>query len=406
MTRFKYELRTPSGNRSSGVLEAHSQREASELLANHGEVMSISPVSSPRASLLKRMRSFSVNFGPSRQDVYDFTNQLAVMISAGLNIRDAIGGIAEEVENPKFRKILFELRADVEAGRPFSAALAEHPKQFSPLYVNMIRAAELSGGLGGMLERVGDYLLQQLETRSMVRGAMIYPAIILVMAVTTVVFCLTFALPRFIALFAGKEALLPKPTVILMAMSGFLRTRWYIVIGVIAAVTVGLRYVIRTSWGRPRWDQLKMRLPILKRMLRALYIAQSLYAMGELVRAGAPMLDTLNITADICPNSLHRKMWQSVHDDVREGRKIAQSLRGTPLLPSAVVQMISAGEDSGTLGEVLNNVATFYSRQLQRAIKAVTAAIEPIMIIVMGAIVGFIAMSIILPVFRLSSAMK
>lgn len=357
-------------------------------------------------TLLERMRSVNVELGPGLKDVQAFTNQLAVMLKAGINIRDAIDGVSRQVENQKFKAILEELRKDVESGQPLSESLAKHPKVFSPLYINMIRASELSGGLAGMLERLAEYLDSQIETRSMVRGAMVYPVIIAVMAVVTTIFMLTFVLPRFTALFAGKEALLPKPTVLLMAFSDFLRTKWYIVIGIVGAAIAGVMVFLRTDIGRNLWDQLKLKIPVLKKMFRALYITRSVQTMGELLTAGVPMLQTLEITADISGNTVYKKMWLAVHDAVKRGDKLCNPLDEMNILPKNVVQMTAAGEESGKLGHVLQDIAEYYNRELRAAIKTATSMLEPVMIIVMGVVVGFIAMSIILPIFKMSSLVK
>ena len=194
---------------------------------------------------------------------------------------------------------------------------------FSPLYVNMVRASELSGSFGMMLDRIGQYLAQQVETRSMVRGAMVYPGIIAFMAISTTIFLLTFVLPKFTVLFAGKEALLPLPTVILVAISTFLREQWYVVMGVLFAAVGGFVYALRTPRGRMYWDIAKLRIPLFKRMFRALYITRGLHTMAELVNAGVPMLETLAITAEVSGNTLYRRMWKSVHQAVEQGQKIA-----------------------------------------------------------------------------------
>ena len=406
MQGYKYEMRDATGRTNRGVIQAASLQEASDLVRAHGDLRSIAPLSRGPGNILGRMRTTTIDFGPGLRDILSFTNQLAVMIKAGINIRDAIGGIAEQVESAKFRRILQQIKSDVESGRPFSEALAKYPKVFSPMYVNMVRASELSGSLGRMLERIADYLSQQLDTRAMVRGAMIYPAVIFVMATGTTIFCLVFALPRFASLFADQATLLPKPTAVLMAVSKFIRAYWYGIIVAVVALSCGFYRVIHTTWGRPCWDRVKMRIPIFKSMLRALYISQSVRTMGELVMAGAPMLDTLSITADVSGNTLYKRMWQSVQASVRQGSKIARSLSGYRLLPAMVVQMISAGEESGTLGEVLRGVSDYYAKELQRKIKAVTSIIEPLMILVMGVIVGLIAMSILLPIFKMSSLVK
>jgi len=406
MADFKYELRDAAGQMASGVLQATSLADANNMLRGQGYITSLTPVAGQDQNLLQRMQNVSVEFGPGLKDVFAFTNQLAVMIKAGINIRSAMEGIAEQVENVKFKKIIEEIKDDVESGKSFSDALAKHPKIFSPLYINMVRASELSGNFAHMLERIANYLTQQIETRSMVRGAMIYPAIIAFMAVGTTIFLLTFVLPRFTALFAGKEHLLPKPTLALIAVSDFLRNFWYVVIaGLVVAVYGGYQFV-HTTVGREYWHKLLLRMPLLKRMFRALYITRGLHTMGELVTAGVPMLETLRITADISGNVIYERMWLAVHDAVKEGNKINQPLMEHALLPTNVVQMIAAGEESGKLGEVLRDISEYYSKDLKSTIKSVTSMIEPLMIMLMGVVVGFIAMSIILPIFKMSSLVK
>jgi len=407
MPSFKYEVRDSTGHISAGAIQAASLLDASAQLRARGQcLLNVVPVAEKPSGLMGVLRSVSIELGPGLKDVQNFTKQLAVMIKAGINIRTAIGSVADQMENPKFQRIIQKLKTDVESGLPFSEALARHPKVFSPLYVNMVRASELSGNFGKMLERIAAYLAQQVETRNMVRGAMVYPVIIGVMAVVTTIFLLTFVLPRFTTLFAGKEALLPKPTVYLIAISTFIRTRWYVVVAALGAAIVAFRMWIRTPRGHVYWDRFKLHVPLFKRMLRALYITRGLYTMGELISAGVPMLETIKITAEVSGNILYRHLWMTVHAAVKQGDKIAYPLTKQKMLPRSVVQMISAGEESGKLGDVLTDVADFYSGELRSTIKAVTAMIEPLMIVLMGFVVGFIAMSIILPIFKMSSLVK
>jgi type IV pilus assembly protein PilC len=406
MQTFEYEVQGDAGLPRGGVIEATSPAEATQILRSQGMVLlSLRPVSKP-GNWLETLRKLNVSSGPGLKDVQNFSNQLAVMIKAGINIRNAIEGAADQAQNPKFKKILEQIKADVESGRPFSDALTREPKIFSPLYVNMVRASELSGNFGHMLERISAYQARQIETRNMVRGAMIYPVIIAVMAVVTTVFLLTFVLPRFTTLFAGKEDLLPTPTKLLMAISLFLRTYWYAVIAAVGATIAGISYAIKTPAGVEIWDRLKLRLPLIKRMFRALYITRGVHTMGELVSAGVPMLETLGITAAVSGNSVYRRLWQTVEQAVRQGEKIATTLQKRPELPRNVIQMISAGEESGQLGRVLGDISEYYAKELRDTIKAVTGMIEPIMILIMGVLVGFIAMSIILPIFKMSSLVK
>ncbi|HWP40743.1 MAG TPA: type II secretion system F family protein [Tepidisphaeraceae bacterium] len=405
MPTYRYEAKDASGKVTAGVLSAASLQAASQQLRARGEyILSLAPAD--EGGRKRQLLNIQISFGPSARDVQNFTSQLAVMIRAGISIRAAIEGIAEQVENPKFKKMLQQMKKDVESGKQFSDALLRYPKVFSPLYINMVKASELSGGFSKMLDRIAAYLSQQIETMSMVRGAMIYPGIIGTMAVGTTIFLLTFVLPRFMVIFKGKEAALPAPTKLLLALSNFMVNYWYVLLaGTIAAVW-GFVLILRTDWGRLWWDKTKLTVPLFKKLFRALYISRSLHTMGQLINAGVPMLDTLAITSEISGNTLYRRMWRAVYSAVKQGKKISMPLQKSPLLPRSVVQMISAGEESGKLGEVLDEVSEFYSRELKAVIKGVTAMIEPLMIVLMGSIVGFIAMSIILPIFKLSSLVK
>jgi type IV pilus assembly protein PilC len=191
-----------------------------------------------------------------------------------------------------------------------------------------------------------------------------------------------------------------------MALSSFMVEWWWAVVVLMAGAVVGLVLFGRTDLGGRHLDQAKLRVPIFKRMFRALYISRSLHTMGELVNAGVPMLDTLKITGDISGNKIYKKMWRNVYGAVKQGKKIVHLMAKSPLLPKSVVQMVSAGEESGKLGEVLDEISTFYTKQLKEIIKRVTSMIEPIMIIVMGTVVGFIAMAIILPIFKMSQVVS
>ena len=354
-------------------------------------------------NLLQKMQGFRVELGPNKKDILNFTNQLSVMIRAGISLQESLELIAEQQPNQKFKAVIWDLKEQIESGQSFSQALSEHTKVFTSLYINMIAAAEVSGSLSGMLEKLAEYLDADAETRSQIKSAMVYPVIIACMAIFVTVFLLCFVLPRFTAIFAGKEHLLPGPTKVLMASSAFLRGYWFLVVPLVAGAFSALFYFVNTKPGRQWWDKVKLLLPIVKKLCRSLYITRSLHTMGVLTRAGVPLLNTLSITAQIAGNVLYKEMWLGVHEDVRQGKKIASSLTHCELMPSDVVQMIRSGEDSGTLSDVLRDVSSFYARELKAVIKTVTSMIEPIMIIVMGLLVGFIAMSIVLPIFKMSS---
>lgn len=352
------------------------------------------------------MRKFKFELGPGSRDVLNFTNQLSVMIRAGISLQDALEAIAEQNSNQKFREIIKDLKNKIEEGKSFSQALADHQEVFSELYINMVAAAEISGSLSDMLHKLAEYLDNEAETRSQVKGAMVYPVIIAVMAVVVTTFLLCFVLPRFTAIFAGKEHLLPKPTKMLLAASAFVRNYWFLIVPSIGAALTGFWYFIGTQVGRLWWDKTKLTVPLISKLCRSLYISRSLHTMGVLLHAGVPILNTVAITSQISGNVLYRQMWLGVNEQIRQGKKIAVSLSQYKLMPPSVVQMIRSGEDSGTLSDVLTHVSEYYARELKTVIKTTVSMIEPIMIVLMGVLVGFIAMSIILPIFKMSSVVS
>jgi type IV pilus assembly protein PilC len=393
---------------STAVLEQPQQNQNKQEPFSFAQTAKSQPNS--QANTWDKIRNFKVEFGPSSKDILNFTTQLAVMVRAGISLQDALEAIASQQENKKFAAVVFDLRTQIEAGQSFSQSLAGHPEVFSNLYINMVGAAEISGSLSSMLQKLAEYLDQEAETRSQVKGAMVYPGIIATMAVVVTVFLLCFVLPRFTGIFAGKEHMLPGPTKFLLASSLFVRTYWYLIVPGIAGLLWAFSYYIGTKPGRAWWDKAVLRIPLVKTMCRSLYITRGLNTMSVLVKAGVPILNVISITAQISGNVHYKNMWLAVYEEVRQGKKIASSLAHlnaqSKLMPPNVVQMIRSGEESGSMSDVLKDVADFYARELRTVIKAVTSMIEPIMIVVMGVLVGFIAMSIILPIFKMSSVVS
>ncbi|MBB47931.1 MAG: pilus assembly protein PilC [Phycisphaerae bacterium] len=404
MPQYRYQSRSASGRMQNGVMTAQDAATAASMLRSQNHhVLQLSPALASKSEVSSMLKKLNYSSGPTQKDILDFTTQLAVMIRAGISIRNALDGIADQMQNQNFKKTLIQIKVDIEAGKQFSEAISRHPRLFGPLYVNMVRASEMSGSFARMLDRIAAYLAQEIETRRMVVGASIYPGVIATMAIGVTMFLLTFVLPKFATVFKGKEAALPGPTKFLMALSNFTVEYWWVMLVVALAGVIGFLAFIRTELGGFWWDKFKLTAPLMKRMFRALYISRSLHTMGELLNAGVPMLDTLSITADVSGNRLYHRMWRAVHSSVKQGRKIQTTLGRSNLLPKSVVQMISAGEESGKLGEVLDEISTYYNKLLRDAIKSVTSMIEPLMIVLMGSIVGFIAMAIILPIFKMSS---
>ena len=409
MNAYKYQIKRTGGQMMVGVLKAESQMIATqEARALGGTLVELVRLNEKDAEAGGWLAQLSDKFGNGvgSKEILAFSSQLAVMAKAGIGLTTALDSIGEQITTKGMGNVVRTLKHDVEAGRQFSEALQRFPKVFSVLYVNMVRASELTGSFGHMLERITEYLTQQAETKRQVIGAMVYPLIIVSMAITTTIFMLVFVLPRFMVLFQGREDILPMPTKILMAASASMTGFWYLYLLAGIGATVGATYFVRTEFGRTWWDMAKLKIPILRNLCHALYLSRGLRTMGELVNAGVPMLDTIAITAEVSGNIHYARVWQRVHLAIRKGQRIAPTLSKSPLIPISVAQMISAGEETGTLAEILKDVSEFYDKQLKATIKTVTGAIEPLMIILMGGVVAFIAAAILLPIFKMSQLVK
>ena len=408
MPNYRYQAKSGAGESQAGIVSADTVASAAAVLRNRGfHVLSVTPTNDATNGQSFAQRFAELNAGkPKTKHVLDFTTQLAVMMRAGINLRSALEGIAEQTAHIGFKKVIEQIKTDVEGGKQFSQALQRHPKLFGPLYINMVKASEMSGSFADMLDRIAGYIDQEMDTRKMVIGAAIYPGVNGTMAVAVTVFLLTFVLPKFKSVFQGKEDVLPWATKFLLDLSDVIVSRWPLIIAAIAMVGGGFYAFTRTEIGGFYFDKAKLSIPIVKNMFRSLYISRSLQTMGQLVNAGVPVLDVIAITGDVSGNRLYAGLWRGVHTSVKTGKKISQQLQKTTLLPRSVVQMISAGEESGKLGEVLDQISAYYAKALKDQIKTVTSMIEPVMIILMGSVVGFIAMAIILPIFKMSQVVK
>ena len=408
MPTYRYELQQEAGDLMAGQLAAESAAAAAEALRDRGgRIVRLVPFQLSEVNLGQRVwKILNAGNGPTKREILDFTTQLAVMVRAGISLRAAIDGIATNTQNKPFQIILRSIKEDIEAGCTFSDAIAQYPKLFSPLYINMVRASELSGSFGHMLDRIAKIITRQIETRKMMIGASIYPAVIGGLATVVTIFLLTFVLPRFAGVFAGKEDVLPWPTIFLMGLSEWMVLFWWTVPISIACLVLGVIFGSRTKQGGLYIDTIKLYFPVVRHMLRALYINRSLQTLGELINAGVPMLSALEVTGNISGNQHYKNLWHDVRKGVREGDRIAKTIENTSLLPKPVIQMVNAGEESGRLGDVLQEVAEYYDRVLRDAIKTFTSLLEPAMIVFMGGIVGFIAMAIILPIFKMSAVVS
>ncbi len=399
MPRYVYQVRDAVGRSDTGVVAAPNRLEASRTLRRDGKVI---------VSLEEEVARLVAAAGGGRKkrlkkdDVIYFATQLAVMVETGVPLAEALDGIAEQSNNPSLQVVIEDLCDQVKGGLEFSAALERHPKIFNRLFVALMRASEVSGTMGQMLQRASEHMAQERETRNRVKGALTYPVCMLSFCVLVVIGLLMFILPRFEKIYAGRGAMLPLPTRMLMALSTGLVTYWPLVLGALAAAGVGAWFYFRSPSGSIFLDTVRVRLPVLGQMHRKACLARSLRTMATMVSTGVTMLEGLAITAEVAGNYHYRKIWLGLAEGVKEGQTLSDQLSECDLVPRSVCQMIAAGERTGKLDAVMNRVAGFCEDELKISIKTITSLIEPVMIMIMGLIVGGIAMALLLPIFSIS----
>lgn len=356
----------------------------------------------PAEPALPPVRVNPVKVTVKRDEVIFFTSQLAVMIETGVTISEALDAIADQAKDLKFRAIVRDLSEQVKVGVEFSAALEEYPRVFSRMFVALMRASEASGQMATMLRRAADYMGQERETLKKIRGAMIYPICMLVFCTLVVIGLLVFILPRFEKIYTGKGAVLPTPTRLLLGISHGLTDYWFLVIPATAGAIVGLIYYAKSESGKRLMDTIRIRMPMIGVMYRKAYLARGLRTLGTMISTGVALLEGLEITSRVSGNRHFQAIWDAVADQARRGGSLTDELARHSLVPGTVTQMIAAGERTGQLANVMNRVADYCEEDVKIAVKGVTALVEPMMIIIMGVIIGGIAMALLLPVFSMS----
>ncbi|MCK4649031.1 type II secretion system F family protein [bacterium] len=395
MPAYAYKARDKSGLVVTGTKEAPNERVVADHLSDLGYyVISVSlEKEAPETGLFTRRKKVTT------QNIVTFTRQLATMIRAGMTFTVSLDTLSQQTENPTLKEIVGKLKKDVEGGLAFSDTLAKHPKVFSELYVNMIRAGEAGGVLEEILERLIFIAEREGETRSRLRAALTYPAVVVSVAVLVIGFLAMFVFPRFMTVFARAEITLPLPTRILLATSNFVQSYWWAMLGGALIIVFSYRGYSRTEGGGFLIDKIKLKIPIFGLLVKKLIVARFARILSTLHGSGVPILNALEIVERTIGNVVISRVVANVRTSVREGESIAEPLRISKAFPPMVVHMITIGEESGALDKMLTEVADTYDREVDYALRNVTAALEPILIVVMGIIVAFIALSLFLPYF-------
>ena len=338
-----------------------------------------------------------------RDDVAVFCQQLGVMLDTGVPLPEALEASRVQCRRKEFAHLVGEIHIDVCGGTPLSRSMARWPKVFPPIVVSLVRASEASGTMALMLGRVGEYLVREERTRKQVKGAATYPAFMLGSAVLITAFMLVVILPKFSAIYERKGAELPGATKVMMALGDAIRNGWPIWLPAIAAIGFGFFLWRRSNAGRRIIDWCKLNAPIVGRLTVTLYLARASRTMSTLLAGGVGLIDVIRICRGVTDNVVFDRMWQDMEARVRDGKELTGAVTDSKWIPAGVGAMMSAGERSGQLPEVMEKIATRCDDELEAGIKQATSMIEPMLIVFMGLLVGAVAMALLLPIFKMSS---
>ncbi len=390
------------GVKHKGEVEADSPQGVTELLKGRGLI--------PLEVKLKT-KSMELSFeGLTRvtlEDLALMTRQLSTMISSGLSLMRALMVLESQVENKRLRATVIQIRQHIESGASLSDALARHPKIFSQLYVAMIRAGETGGFLESSLLRVAEQLEAQHRLRRQVKSAMVYPAVVSSIALCVVAAMLIFIIPVFAGVFKEFHGTMPSLTVHTIQASNILRHQWYFVLFGGAGLVFGFRKWKGSKVGRPVWDRARLKAPAkIGAVVQKVALARWARTLSSLTAAGVPMLEAIDVTGRTAGNTVVENAMATVHNSVQGGGTIAAALADEPIFPSLVTNMVRVGEETGALDSTLSKVADFYEEQVEAAVKALTSILEPIMIALIGSVVGFMILAMYLPMFHVYDAIK
>ncbi len=341
--------------------------------------------------------------GVSQRDVLVFTRQLATMIDAGLPLVQCMDILASQADNKAFAKVLYDIKRSIESGASFSEAMSRHPKVFDTLYTNLVQAGEVGGILDTILNRMSGYIEKAVKLKNQVKGAMVYPVMILVVATGVVVVMLAKVIPQFKDMYSSfSGASLPAPTEFVIGLSEGFLAYWYVYFGVLIGILLGLSWMLSSDKGRLIFDAAILKVPIIGSLLRKVVVARFTRTLGTLLSSGVPILDSLDICARTAGNRIIERAILGARKSVSEGRDLASPLTETRAFPSMVVEMIGVGEQTGTMDQMLQKIADFYEEEVDLAVNALTKSIEPIMMAFLGVVVGGLLIAMYLPVFELA----
>lgn len=400
--KFSYTAKDRQGRTLKGDVDATDKNQALETLRGKGLLilkLDKAKAAGPKMSLFNLGKGKKI----SMDDLVIFARQMATMTGAGITIVSSLDILADQAENETFKGTLKEIRDAVNTGASLSDAMAKHTKVFSSLFVNMVKAGESSGTLDVVLDRVATYLEKANALQKKVQSALVYPAVVTIMAIGISLVMILKVIPVFKDIYSGFGAKLPGPTQFLMTLSDIMRKYSMLLVAGIVGLVLGVRWYLNTEKGRFMWDGLQLRLPVFGPLLKKVSVSKFTRTLSSLVKSGVPILGALEIVAKTADNVVIEKAINNVRDSVREGENIATPLEKCGLFPTMVTKMVAVGEKAGELEKMLSKIADFYDEQVDATVDALTSLIEPLIIAFLGIVIGGIVICMFLPIFKISS---
>src|SRR5881275_318544 len=401
MPVWVWEGKTKTGETRRGEVEAPDEGAVQQRL----RAMALANV-----KIKKKPMQFAFKIpgmgGIGQKDLVVFTRQFATMIDAGLPLVQCLDILASQLDNLAFREVLSKVKAKVESGSTLADALGDHPKVFDTLYVQLVAAGEIGGILDTILNRLAQYIEKNEKLKNNVRSAMVYPGVVLVVAVGVTVVLLLFVTPTFEKMFKDFGGAMPAPTQIVIDLSKFLQKYILLMIGVTIAAAIAFRTWKNTKKGREQWDRFTIQTPVFGPLIRKVAVARFTRTLGTMISSGVPILDALEVVAKTAGNSVVEKAIRYTKEKISEGKTIVQPLAETKVFPPMVVQMIGVGEATGAMDQMLTKIADFYDDEVDAAVAALTSMIEPVMMVFLGGVVGGFLVAMYLPIFSIAGAVK
>lgn len=415
MPVYAYKGLNAAGRNVAGIIDADSPKGARLKLRGVGVFptdLAEERAAQKAAKTVSRAGSnFTVNLEKyferiKAQDLALTTRQLSTLVGAGLPLVECISALIEQTEIPRMKRILSQVRERVTEGGAFADALKEHPRIFTDLYTNMVRAGEASGALDVVLARLAEYTESAARLRSKVQSALMYPLFMGLTSMGILLFLLSYVVPKVTKIFADTHQALPAMTVVLLTVSGFLQEYWWVILAIVLIAVVGVRLSMRTPAGRLRFDTIILRIPYVGTLLKKVALARFARTLATLLRSGISLLPSLDIVKNVVSNTLLAETIETARNAIREGHSIAPPLKKSGLFPPLLVHMIAVGEKSGELEEMLSRAADAYDNEVETSVSSLTSIMEPLIIIFMGGIVLFIVLAIMVPIFELNQLVR